>query len=111
VIESLGRAFPVDTRYLGRDERLRLEDRVVRAVERGLAEETGSLLVFLPGQGEIHRVARLVNDRLRLPNVDVVPLYGGLDRGEPQKEGRPRSCRHRRSGSTTLAAHRVRVRG
>src|SRR3954454_20259665 len=40
VVESLGRAFPVETHYLGRaplaDERgrLRLEDRVVRAVER-----------------------------------------------------------------------------
>ncbi|WP_296598426.1 DEAD/DEAH box helicase, partial [Phenylobacterium sp.] len=53
VVESLGRMFPVETRYLGRDDRLRLEDQVVRAVERALAEETGSLLVFLPGQGEI----------------------------------------------------------
>jgi ATP-dependent helicase HrpB len=55
VVESQGRMFPVDTRYLGRDDRLRLEERVGRAVERALAEETGSLLVFLPGQGEIRR--------------------------------------------------------
>jgi hypothetical protein len=34
VVESQGRMFPVDTRYLGRDERQRLEERVVRAVER-----------------------------------------------------------------------------
>jgi ATP-dependent helicase HrpB len=79
VIESLGRAFPVDTRYLGRDERLRLEDRVVRAVERGLAEETGSLLVFLPGQGEIRRVADLLAERIRRPDVRIAPLYGALD--------------------------------
>src|ERR1700761_3579654 len=52
VIGSLGRAFPVETLYLGRDDRLRLEDQAVRAVERALAEQTGSLLVFLPGQGE-----------------------------------------------------------
>ena len=57
VVESLGRAYPVATHYLGRDERLRLEDRVTRAVERALAEETGSVLVFLPGQGEITRTA------------------------------------------------------
>src|SRR4051812_37778363 len=43
VVESLGRAWPVDTRYLGRDDSLRLEDRVARAVDRALAEEAGSL--------------------------------------------------------------------
>ncbi|WP_374570817.1 ATP-dependent helicase HrpB [Phenylobacterium sp.] len=79
VVESQGRTYPVDTRYLGRDERLRLEDRVVRAVERGLAEETGSLLVFLPGQGEIRRVEALLRERVRRPEVDIDPLYGALD--------------------------------
>ena len=78
VIESLGRAFPVETHYLGRDERLRLEDRVVRAVERALAEETGSLLVFLPGQGEIARTAERLAERAR-PDVEIAPLYGALD--------------------------------
>ncbi|HLZ77650.1 ATP-dependent helicase HrpB [Phenylobacterium sp.] len=78
VIESLGRAWPVETHYLGRDERLRLEDRVVRAVERALAAETGSLLVFLPGQGEILRTAERLNERPR-PNVEIAPLYGALD--------------------------------
>ncbi|ALL13049.1 ATP-dependent helicase [Caulobacter henricii] len=79
VIESQGRMFPVDTRYLGRDERLRLEERVGRAVERALAEETGSLLVFLPGQGEIRRVESWLAERLRRPDVDLAPLYGALD--------------------------------
>jgi len=79
VVESEGRMFPVDTRYLGRDDRLRLEERVGRAVERALAEETGSLLVFLPGQGEIRRVETWLADRLRRPEVDLAPLYGALD--------------------------------
>jgi ATP-dependent helicase HrpB len=78
VIESLGRAFPVETHYLGRDERLRLEDRAVRAVERALAQETGSLLVFLPGQGEILRTAERLAERPR-PGVEIAPLYGALD--------------------------------
>ncbi len=78
VIESQGRMFPVDTRYLGRDDRLRLEDQAVRAVERALAEETGSLLVFLPGQGEILRTAERLAERSR-PNVAIAPLYGALD--------------------------------
>ncbi|HEX7945751.1 MAG TPA: helicase-related protein, partial [Phenylobacterium sp.] len=78
VIESLGRMFPVETRYLGRDDRLRVEDQVVRAVERALAEETGSLLVFLPGQGEILRTAERLAERKR-SNVEIAPLYGALD--------------------------------
>ncbi len=79
VVESQGRAYPVDTRYLGRDDRLRLEDRAVRAVERALAEETGSILVFLPGQGEIRRTADLLAERVRRSDVRIAPLYGALD--------------------------------
>jgi ATP-dependent helicase HrpB len=78
VVESLGRAFPVDTRYLGRDDRLRLEDQAVRAVERALAEEAGSVLVFLPGQGEILRTAQRLNERPRA-GVEIAPLFGALD--------------------------------
>src|SRR6476660_4186389 len=52
VVESEGRAYPVDTRYLGRDPRIPIERQVVDAVERALSAETGSLLVFLPGAGE-----------------------------------------------------------
>jgi ATP-dependent helicase HrpB len=84
VVESQGRAFPVDTRYLGRDERLRLEDQVARAVERALAAETGSLLVFLPGQGEIRRTAELLEARVGRPGVAIAPLYGALDPREQE---------------------------
>ncbi len=47
-IESEGRAFPVETRYLGRDPRAPVERQVTEAIERALRAETGSLLVFLP---------------------------------------------------------------
>jgi ATP-dependent helicase HrpB len=46
VIESEGRAFPVETRYLGRDPRAPIERQVADAVERALRVEPGSLLVF-----------------------------------------------------------------
>ena len=78
VIESQGRVFPVDTRYLGRDERLRPEERAARAIERALAQETGSLLVFLPGQGEILRTAERLAERVRA-DVEIAPLFGALD--------------------------------
>ncbi len=80
VIESHGRTFPVATRYLGRDPALRIEDQTVRAIERGLAEETGSMLVFLPGQREIVRTAERLAERLQgRRDVEIAPLYGALD--------------------------------
>ena len=79
VIESQGRTFPVETRYLGRDERLRIEDATVRAIEKALAEESGGVLVFLPGQGEILRTAERLAERLRRSDVLIAPLYGALD--------------------------------
>ena len=104
VIEAEGRAWPVETRYLGRNPSERFEEAVARACLTALGEETGSVLVFLPGQGEIHRVARLVNDRLRLPNVDVVPLYGGLDRGEQDRAIEPAALGRRKLVLATSVA-------
>ena len=80
VIESAGRSFPVETRYLGRDPRSRIEDQVAEAVLRGLRGEAGSLLVFLPGAGEIRRTETLLRERVDDTAVDIVPLYGALDR-------------------------------
>ncbi|HEY8137381.1 MAG TPA: ATP-dependent helicase HrpB [Methylocystis sp.] len=85
VIESAGRAFPVETRYLGRDPNIRVEEEVARAARRALAEEEGSILVFLPGQGEITRVAALLAERGLPANVDLAPLYGALDRAEQDR--------------------------
>ena len=82
-VESLGRAFPVETQYLGRDARAHIEPQVADAVMRALRAEPGSLLVFLPGQAEIRRTETLVKERLLNQNIgqntDVVALYGALD--------------------------------
>ena len=51
VIESAGRMFAVDTRYLDREPGSRIEDAVASTVRRALAEQSGSALVFLPGVG------------------------------------------------------------
>jgi ATP-dependent helicase HrpB len=79
LIESEGRAWPVVTRYIGRTPGARIEDEVARATLAALEEETGSILVFLPGQGEIRRVAEMLEARIRRGDVDVAPLYGAMD--------------------------------
>ena len=54
-------------------------------MRRALAEEEGSILAFLPGQGEIARVATLLAERGLPANVDLAPLYGALDRAEQDR--------------------------
>jgi len=80
VIEAEGRAFPVETVHPGSAPSERVEVSVTRAVRRALGETTGSVLVFLPGQSEIHRTARALSEAKLASNVEVVSLYGGLER-------------------------------
>jgi ATP-dependent helicase HrpB len=89
VVESEGRQYPVETRYLGRGKD-RVEDQMARAIERAVREQDGSILAFLPGAGEIRRVA----ERLNLADdILVAPLFGALSPKEqdaavsPRKDG------------------------
>ncbi len=87
VIRSEGRAWPVVTRHVpmrpdqpaatGFQRRSALEGHVARVVRHAVAEESGSVLVFLPGAGEIRRVEELL--RGTLPRaVSLQPLHGSL---------------------------------
>lgn len=78
VIESLGRAYPVETRYAGRDPRSPIDRQMAEAIQRALAGETGSILAFLPGVAEIRRTERLLREAVSDPSVDIDPLYGAL---------------------------------
>jgi ATP-dependent helicase HrpB len=75
-ITSAGRSFPVTLRYLDRPAPERFERAVASAIEQALDDETGSILVFLPGGAEIRRVERQLGDLG--PNVLIAPLYGDL---------------------------------
>ena len=79
VIESEGRAFPVETRYRGRETGVLIERQMADTIARSLRVDTGSILAFLPGQAEIRRTETLLRDLVSDPAVDVVTLYGALD--------------------------------
>jgi len=87
-ITSEGRAFPVETRYLGRSQGVPVTTEAASAVRRALAEETGSILVFLPGQGEIRRLAETLAGTVG-PDVDIAPLYGALETRDQDRAIRP----------------------
>jgi ATP-dependent helicase HrpB len=115
VVESQGRAFAVETRYLGRDPRERIERQVTDAVQRALRADQGSLLVFLPGAGEIRRTETLLRERVDDANVDIVALYGALDAREQDRAISPASAGRRKVvlatsiAETSLTIEGVRV--
>ena len=88
VIESRGRAFAVETRYVDRDPLARLEDEVARVTLEALRAEPGSALVFLPGEGEIRRTAERLEGRLPA-GVEIAPLYGQLSPAEQDRAIQP----------------------
>ena len=79
LIESAGRMYAVETRYLGHDARAPIEEQTVRAIRGALARDDGAILVFLPGQGEILRVMERLAEEMIDASVDIAPLYGALD--------------------------------
>ena len=78
VIACEGRMFPVETRYLDRPFTGHLDLIVTQTIRRSLAQDSGSLLVFLPGMAEIRRVERKLLDANLGPAVVVAPLHGDL---------------------------------
>lgn len=65
----------------------RLLDHVADVVRRGMAENDGDVLVFVPGEAEIHGVTR------RLAGENVLPLFGRQSRAEQERALRPAATR------------------
>ncbi|MCP9337101.1 ATP-dependent helicase HrpB [Stutzerimonas xanthomarina] len=81
VVRSEGRMYPVTQRW-GRPFQAgeRIEPRVVQTVLQALDEESGSVLVFLPGQAEIRRVNETLSEQLSgRRDVLLCPLHGELE--------------------------------
>ena len=83
VIESLGRAYPVEIRHRARDLRdpRDLPEAMASAIREALTAHPGDVLAFLPGWGEIRRTAE------RLGGLDalVLPLHGELPPAEQDR--------------------------
>ncbi|HGL5372307.1 TPA: ATP-dependent helicase HrpB [Citrobacter farmeri] len=84
VIVSEGRAFPVERRYQPLAPQLRFDEAVAVACAELLRKEPGSLLLFLPGVGEILRVQEQLSTRVG-SDVLLCPLYGALSLSDQRK--------------------------
>ncbi|MGV4277215.1 ATP-dependent helicase HrpB [Citrobacter farmeri] len=83
-IVSEGRAFPVERRYQPLAPQLRFDEAVAVACAELLRKEPGSLLLFLPGVGEILRVQEQLSTRVG-SDVLLCPLYGALSLSDQRK--------------------------
>ncbi len=110
VVTTEGRAFAVETRYLGRDARP-IEPQMADAILRSMRAERGSVLAFLPGAAEIRRTISLLEGRLD-PATDVVALYGALAGDEQDRAIAPAPPGRRKIVlSTAIAETSITIEG
>lgn len=88
VIVSEGRSFPVDRHYISLASHERLDEGVARVVSLLMSENSGSMLLFLPGVAEITRVQNLLSGKVS-DDIDLCPLYGALTLEQQQKAIQP----------------------
>jgi ATP-dependent helicase HrpB len=89
VITSAGRQFPVAIRYAPREADTPIAGRVATAIQKVLREDSGDILAFLPGTGEIKKTAQLLDDASI--SAIVYPLYGDLPFRQQQEAILPRT--------------------
>jgi len=77
VVESAGKAFPLQVKWLGSRADVKVEQAVASAVAQAWVEEAGDILAFLPGVAQIERAADLL--AARLPQALVLPLHGQVE--------------------------------
>lgn len=93
-IHSEGRAFPVALHYCGKvPAGSPIDQAVLAAISRALAETDGSILVFLPGQGEIQRIHQALKARIDA-GICIFPLYGALPLSAQMAAIQPLSAEH-----------------
>lgn len=115
VVTAAGRIWPVETRLAARAGTTPVPAQAAEAVRRVLAQETGSVLVFLPGEGEIRRTAAALRDGPLPPDVSVHPLYAALPRAsqdaavEPPPPGRRKVVLATSIAESSLTIEGVRV--
>jgi ATP-dependent helicase HrpB len=96
VVASEGRAFPVETRYLGRKADAQVERQMADAIATTLRADPGSVLAFLPGAAEIRRTQNFLAERIHDASIEIVPLFGALDASVQDRAIAPPPKGHRK---------------
>ncbi len=115
VVSSEGRAFAVETRYLGRKADAPVERQMADAIATALRADPGSLLAFLPGAAEIRRTQNFLAERVHDASIEILPLFGALDASvqdraiAPPPKGRRKVVLATSIAETSLTIEGVRI--
>jgi len=122
IVTAEGRAYPVTTHYRERLDqrglRPQYEDMaqvVARTILRAIDDEEGDVLAFLPGQGEIRRAQRFLEEASLPTGVRVLPLFGELSPQEqdaaiqPSRSGERKIVLATNIAETSLTIEGVRI--
>ena len=121
IVTAAGKAFDVETRWMGtrvvnRSTReVDIATRIARTIAQALEQESGDILAFLPGQGEIRRAQQQLEEPGLPRGVRVLPLFGDLSAAEQDAALRPGDTQHRKVvlatniAETSLTIEGVRV--
>ncbi|GAB4485836.1 MAG: ATP-dependent helicase HrpB [Thermodesulfovibrionales bacterium] len=93
VVVSAGRIFPVQERYRGEGRNRPLKDRVHDAVSAALREDSGDILVFLPGAAEIRACSESLAPVVKLPAAELHRLSGDMPFADQERAIMPSSRR------------------
>ncbi|MGA7069808.1 ATP-dependent helicase HrpB [Bradyrhizobium sp.] len=104
VFASEGRAFAVETRYLGRKADAPVERQMADAIATALRGDPGSVLAFLPGAAEIRRTQNFLAERIHDASIEIVPLFGALDAAVQDRAIAPPPKGHRKAVLATSIA-------
>jgi len=108
-VEVEGRMFPVDVRY--EKEQTRNVFRTAAEKVRKIIDEDGpgDILIFMPGKSEIEKTIDEIQG-LGLPDLDILPLYGGM-KPEDQRPVFRKSSRRKVIVATNIAETSVTIDG
>ena len=113
VITSTGKQFPVELRYLPVDSDTHISLRMAQAIRKMIREESGDILAFLPGAGEIKRTQQLLEEEGI--GAMIHPLYGDLPFQQqqeailPRKDGQRKIVLATSIAETSLTIEGIRV--
>jgi len=94
IITSKGRQYPIDVRYIAIDNNAPISGQVTSVISKTLKEETGDILVFLPGVREIQQTEDSLNKRHS--DIAIRPLYGELSLTAQQEAIKPDAQQRRK---------------
>lgn len=112
-IKSEGRLFPVEVHYAGDTDEITLVDQCALVVKKAVKAHTGDTLVFLPGEGEIRRLEKLL--RGQLSGFAIMPLFGAMPIKQqhaalfPHKEGKRKIVLATSIAETSLTIEGIKI--